>query len=471
MEARVDHQPHYNIPIKISILLGYGSGFFGYGFVTQMFGAYFVFYTTSVLQMNSSIIGLLIALGIIWDAVSDPIMGYISDNTRSKYGKRHIYIIMGALLLTVANLVLWHVSVELSDIAKFIWIGTFIFIFKTSVTIFATPYSALGAEMSNDYQERVKIQAIKTVFFLTSLILVSAICMFVFFKPTTEYPIGQLNPKAYSAMAITGSIIMLITGLWTYFSTLDFKIHQKINKDRNILGSLKASFVNKDFRQVFLGYLATNTASAVISVIGLHTFTYTFRMNNTEIGLIFGGQFLVSILTQPVWTYIAHKIDKRKTVLLCLIISMLGCLMLFGFVLANAFVREAPLTMLIYAFVVGFGTSGLYTLPLAMVADTVDMEEHRIGVRSEGMYYGLLNFGYKLSQSIAILLLGFLLDIIRFDASVYIQKPSTELHLGIVLSLGSFAAFGAAYLAYRHYSLNFELVTRVQKEIEARKSK
>jgi Na+/melibiose symporter-like transporter len=353
----------------------------------------------------------------------------------------------------------------LSPLVKMIVIGVLIFLFKTCVTIFVTPYSALGAELSDDYHERVKIQAVKTVFFLMALVLVSAICMFVFFRPRPGYPIGQLNPSAYSEMAVTGSIIMILTGLWTYHSTKAYK-HKKSQQERyDIRTSFVSSFKNADFRQVFLGYLTTNTASAIISGVGLHTFTYTFLMTNVEIGIIFGVQFLVSIITQPFWASVSKKIDKKKTVLVCLIIAMIGTLMLLGFVYNRDFVRLHPMSMVIYAITVGFGTSGLYSIPLAMVADTVDMEEYKNGYRCEGMFYGLLNFGYKIAQSIAILLLGVLLDVIGFDPNVYIQTSATEFRLGALLAIGSMVAFMLSFIAYRSYSLNYDIVTDIQEKL------
>lgn len=460
-------------PLKLSTIVGYGAGNFGYGFVTQMITSYLVFYATAVLLLPGSLIGLVVSLSIVWDAISDPVMGYISDNTRSKFGKRHLYILSGTFLIALTNIMLWHVKIDIAMWVKFIWIFLSVFLIKTFVTVFVTPYAALGAELSTDYNERSKIQAVKTIFFLAALIIVTAVCMVVFFKPTAEYELGQFNPQAYKNIAYTSSLVMLLTGLWTYFSTKSYKTETVVPREKLVLtefvGQIRYSLRCKDFRQIFIGYLFTNLASAFIGVVGLHTFTYTFYMNNYKISAVLGTQFLVCILAQPLWVKIARKIDKKAAVKLGLWISIFGCMMLLGLVVLRQQVIVHYEYLIVYAVVIGFGTSGLFSLPLSMVADTVDQQELETSERSEGVYFGMLNFGYKMSQSIAILILGFVLDMIRFNPNIDIQNDFTSMALGVVLSVGSLFSFVLANKAYSSYSLNEEKVEAIQRQIQLKR--
>jgi len=469
----MDEMQLNNKPLKLSTIVGYGAGNFGYGFVTQMITSYLVFYATAVLMLPGSLIGLVVSLSIVWDAISDPVMGYISDNTKSKFGKRHLYILSGTFLVALTNIMLWHVKIDIDMWIKFIWIFSSLFLIKTFVTVFITPYAALGAELSTDYNERSKIQAVKTIFFLTALIIVTAVCMFVFFRPTPEYELGQLNPQAYKNIAYTSSLVMILTGLWTYFSTKSYKTETKVSHEKHPLtefvGQIRYSLKCKDFREVFIGYLFTNLASAIIGVVGLHTFTYTFYMNNYKISIVLGTQFLVCIFAQPVWVKIARKIDKKAAVKLGLMISIVGCMMLFGLVVFRRQVMIHYEYMIAYAVVIGFGTSGLFSLPLSMVADTVDQQELETGERSEGIYFGMLNFGYKMSQSIAILILGFVLDMIKFNPNIDIQNDFTSMALGVVLSIGSLLSFILANKAYSYYSLNEEKIEAIQRQIRLKR--
>ncbi|MDW7660536.1 MAG: MFS transporter [Bacillota bacterium] len=465
-----------NHKVTLLEMTGYGTGFFGYGFITQMITSYFVFYATVLLKLPGSIVGLVFALSVIWDAVSDPIMGYLSDHTYSRYGKRHLYIVIGTIGIVFSNLILWQVSANATDLVKFLWILSSIMVIKTFITIFITPYNALGAELSNDYHERSKIQGIKTVYFLIALVIVTAVCMFVFFKPTPLYPIGQLNPLAYRNIAVMSSIIMLITGIVTHMSTkrfIDFGEHAVDIRSTLSLGNFiresKYSLQDKDFRHVFFGYMYTNLASAIVSVVGLHTFTYTFNMSNYEIGIIFGVQFFFSIASQPFWIALARKIDKKRAVITGLKVCMTACLILFFFVIQMDLIHVNFLYLLIYAIIVGFGTSGLFSIPLSMLADTVDQQEFNTGNRNEGVYFGMLNFGYKFSQSLAVLILGVVLDLIRFDSNLPVQGRTTLFLLGTLLSLGGLLAFVLSSISYKNYSIDENRVREMQISILRRK--
>ncbi|MBN2260598.1 MAG: MFS transporter [Clostridiales bacterium] len=456
--------------ISFNYQLGYGIGNYGYGLISQMVSSYLIFYGTVILKIPGSLIGLVVSLSILWDAISDPLMGYFSDNTKSFMGRRHIYILIGTILMAATNYFLWTVTPGISVYSKFIWIFTSVMLLKTFITIFITPYNALGAELISDYDGRSTIQAVKTVFFLASILSVTAISMFVFFRPTVQYPVGQLNPDAYKYMAITISTLILITGLITFFSTYKFRGSSTTNLNigfKEFLRSIKIAFKSNDYRSVALGYLYTNLASALIGTIGLHVFTYTFYMNNYKIGIIFGFQFIVSMISQPFWIKLSKKLDKKDTIMLGLKISIIGSFIMLALVGFRDIVKLHYEIMLIYALVVGFGTSGLFSLPLSMLADTVDLEEFNHGMRNEGVYYGLLNFAYKISQSLAILLFGIVLDLIGFDANLSVQNNYTLVVLGILLPFGSIISFLLAKKAYTNYSLNREILLEIQNKLKS----
>lgn len=457
-------------------MLGYGTGYFGYGYVTQMMTSYLVFYATAILILPGSLVGLILSISIVWDAVSDPLMGFISDRTHSKFGKRHLFIFLGTISTAVINLLVWTVPLGASVISKFIWLLTSVMLVKTAITIFITPYNALGAELTTDYHKRSTVQAIKTIFFLSALVVVNAVCMLLFFTPTEAYPIGQLNPMAYRNIAITSSLLMLLTGFMAAMTTKRFKKTSSDHLDDtphvflSFISKIKYCMSDPDYKQIFWGYMFTNLASAIISVVGLHTFTYTFSMNNYQIGLVFALQFLVSILSQPMWLKLASIMDKKKAVLLGLVISIFACLLLFLFVVFRTAIVRHYQYLFVYATIVGFGTSGLFSLPLSMIADTVDHQEYKTYERNEGVYFGFLNLGYKMSQALAILLLGVALDLIKFNPNVMIQSNQTMLHLGSLLSLGSLISFVFAGFAYARYSLDQQSILRMQAEIRNRSS-
>ena len=168
-----------NIPLIDKI--GYGAGNLTFGVVIQIISTYMVFYSTVIHNLPGSIIGLAIGISVVWDALSDPIMGHISDHTKPKrFGRRHVYILFGTFSIAFFNFFLWVLPVEMPTIWKTVLIISLLIVVKTCTTIYSVPHTALGAELTDDYNERSSIQGIRSIFFILGLFSANVIGMFVF---------------------------------------------------------------------------------------------------------------------------------------------------------------------------------------------------------------------------------------------------------------------------------------------------
>lgn len=453
-----------NIPLIDKV--GYGLNDLGIGAIYQAIAAYLVFYATTILMIPGSLVGLAVSVSVIWDGVTDPFVGYLSDRTKTRRcGRRHPYILIGGAGSALVNLLLWTIHPDLNLTIKFAWLFLVIILLKTFLTACSTPYVALGAELSVDYHERTAIQGIRTIFFLSGLLLTTILGMGVFFQETAAFPQGQLNPAAYKDIGIASSFLILMCSSMTVLTTKKYirdlpqengSSGRQRHAVRRMTSRLKDAMANKPFRCVVFGYLFTNIASAFASTLGLHVFTYTFGMDNTAIAIIFGSLFAVSILSQPVWVAITRRIDKRPAVILGTALATAGCLILLIQVLLHESVGSNALSLLPFSILTGFGIGGLSSIPSSMVADTIDVEEAETGIRSEGVFYGSMTLVYKISQSIAILVMGVLLDLIGFDASLDMQSDGTLLTLGLLLACGGILSFQLARLVYRRYPLTHD---------------
>ncbi|WP_073269280.1 MFS transporter [Alkalibacter saccharofermentans] len=459
------------IPMKDKI--GYGSGNFSTGVINQVVGTYLVFYCTAILGIPGSLIGTALSLSIIWDALTDPFMGYFSDITKSeRFGRRHQYIIFGSIGMAVANFFLWNIDPDMPLTFKFSAIVLLIILIKTFSTVYVTPYTALGAELSKDYDERTEIQSVKTVFFLLGLAFVSVFGMYVFFRPSLQFPSGQLNPLSYRTMGVFSSLITVTFAMYCHFTTRKYipTLRENIQKDnprltvRELFGEFRRIFGNLNFRALSFSYMFNNIASALIANMGLHVFTYTFFLTSQQIAIVVGVQFAVSIVSQPVWYKISERFDKKPAVMMGVFISIASCL-LFAFLVAiREEARGSVLYFIPFAVLAGFGTSGLYTIPLSMMADVIDLDELNTGKRSEGSYYGFLTMFYKLSQSITLFIIGWILDLVRFNPDLDFQMESTVIIIGLVIGIGSAVSFVASFLSLKAYGLNKMSVIEIQKK-------
>lgn len=457
--------------------MGYSMGNFSYGIISQLIAFYIVFYGTSVLGISGKLVGLAVGISVLWDAVTDPVMGYISDNTRFKlWGRRHLYIFFGCIFMGLSTYFLFSIPISWDINIKFTLMTIFLLLAKTFLTVYTTPYTALGAELSNDYIERSSIQGFRTAFFITGIITATGIGLAIFFNATEQYPNGQYNPVAYHNMGIVFSIMAVIFGMVCFFTT--FKrindLPQALNDNNkngiiSIFMSMREAFNNSNYKFVVLAYLFTNIASGIFSTLGLHVYTYTFKLSNTQISTIFGIQFITCILAQPIWVLISKRLDKKPTVIIGLVISIIGSVYFGVLVVAKDIFLGSILAIIPFAIITGFGIAGLFSLPLSMIADTIDVEELNSGKRSEGVYFGLLTLAYKVSQGIVIFLLGHILDILNFVPGLHDQVSSAETILGMTISIGSIIGFLIGIFFYSKYQLNEEKVHEIQSAINVRR--
>lgn len=460
------------IPIQDKI--NYGIGNLSVGIAMQVVGTYLVFFSTVILGIPGYLVGLALGISVFWDAITDPLMGYASDITKLKrFGRRHLYLLIGSFGIALTILVMWIIPAQLSTNVKFTLLFIDIILFKTFITIYVTPYTALGAELSSDYHERTTIQSIKTIFFLLGLAFVSVAGLYLFFQPTIEFPHGQLNPDSYRNMGIISAILIVFFAQICYQGTkkhIEALNRKQIDTNQEgklkcFIDSLRSTIQNKAFRAVALCYMFTNLASAFLSNMGLHVFTYTFVLTSQQIAIILAVQFGMSILSQPIWMFITRRTDKKPAMFIGLLISIFaGCIFAL-LVLLKAHVATQLFYFIPYAIFAGFGTGALFTIPLSMVADTIDLDELQRGQRFEGFYFGSLTLYYKLSQAIAIFLIGVLLDLIRFDSSLIQQSEFTLISLGLILAIGSILSFAFAYLSIRLYPLDKKSVLQIQAKI------
>ena len=199
----------------------YGVGAFGYGSVNQMLGNYLMFFGTGVLGLSGTLMGLAMAISTVWDAVTDPLVGALSDNCRSRLGQRHGFMLCGCIVVALLNLVIWHISPAWSTTVKFLALLGTLLAMETFNTVYSTPYSALGFDLCQTYHERTSIQGFKTVFQSASLMVPSLLMGLVL--PPEQYVTINSTTGGYQIIAVITSCLCVLTGLITIFGTRRFR--------------------------------------------------------------------------------------------------------------------------------------------------------------------------------------------------------------------------------------------------------
>lgn len=464
------------IEISFMEILSYSMGNLSYGVILQIISSFLTFYGTSVLGISGTIMGIMLSISVVWDAVTDPLMGYISDNTRSRrFGKRHGYMLFAIILLAISNTVLWGLKPEYSMNTKVTVLFISLMLCETFTTVFATPYAALGAELSDDYEERTKIQATKSAFFLLGLAMPTVLGVYLFFRPTPQYPLGQLNPNAYFPLGLATSLVAITSAVPCLIYTWKYKSYNPGEKRGKFsFGSMLRDMISpirsRESRYVILGYLWQNVSTAIVMTLNMHIFTYTFELTSGSISMIMAILLLSSMVAQPFWVKQSAKKDKKRAMIESLLIAMLGCLMFAGLVAIRNYIASNGMVFIPFAVIVGFAMGGMVCIPQTMLIDTIDVDEYETGKRKEGSIFGCMTLFYKLSQAVTVFLLGLYLDLIGFNAALGMQEERVEALLGFSLPIGLFVSLAITIWCFSKYSLNKQKVLEIQEKLLEKKT-
>lgn len=428
------------LTIKEKILYGFGD--LGYATVAQTLSNFIMFFGTSVLGVSGTLMGIAISVGVLWDAISDPLLGYISDNTYSFMGKRHPYILIGTLGMCAINLIIWLVPPSSPEIVKFLWILLSLLLVQTFCTFFSTPYLALGLEMTKDPHEQTSLQSYKTIFSLLGMMLPS-VFMFLF-MPSGNSSQGQLNIAGYVDIAYVSSLTCLICGLITFFGTLKHGVCCRIDypMKKEKFSSVFNDFFNmlkkKNYRNIILGYSVSLIASSILTASGIHMFTYCFHFNSQQISIAMVALIFGAIFSQFYWTKKSVKNGKKSTLIHGLCLGTLGILLIWVlFMLRDLFATTVLffITLPLVAFA-GFGTGVLYTFPISIFSDILASDKDLIGKDKTATYSGIMTLSNKMANAFSLFLIGVVLDLIKFNAAYPVQPASVQLGLGNMVIFG-----------------------------------
>lgn len=469
--------------------LSYGFGNLGYGSMGQTVSSFIMFFATSVMGLSGVLVGATIALTSLWDGVSDPIIGYLSDRTKNKFfGRRLLHMLIASFVLALCNILLWSCPVEKGSNLAILWLMGFLLLQETFNTFFATPYSALCIDIAPDYNDQTKMQSFKSVFYILGMIMPS-ILMYIFMPSASIGVQTQFNKEGYIHIALVNSALVIICGLISVFGTRKRVIsmpnydksaveEEGVVKEKHgfkkIIGGYVETLKKKEFRTVMLGYSVSLIASIFITSVGMHLFTFCYHFSSTQISVIMICLFGGAILSQLIWVNLVKKYDKKQTLIfaLCLLLVGIGLTsvtFLFRTYCTSDFIFWFVLPCI---FICGLGSGALYSLPHSMYADVVTMEQYKTKKNNAGRFTGYYTFTYNFTNSITLLIIGVLLDLIKFDSTMPLQALSVQAGLGKIVFFGSSIAISIAILIFSRYNIKRADILKVQiKELERKDDK
>jgi glycoside/pentoside/hexuronide:cation symporter, GPH family len=421
----------------------YGLGFISVGIKDVLYSIFVFFYFSQILGLDPIYTGSATLIAIMFDAISDPIIGSISDNFKStKWGRRHPIMLMSAFPLGLSTYLLFLPPNGISEFDLFLWMTIFSILIRLFLTLFLVPGMSLGAELSSDYDERTVITSFRIMF--TTLVS-PFVCLFglVFiFIPKEGMSTGLLNTEAYPKFAFLCAVIMILSIIISVYGTKHtIPSLPKMNKRENIKSLLKnisIAIKMKSFNSVVLFTMMIYIGFGIGNSLTTYFLSYFFELDQNGVAAIIFSGGIAGILSLLIAPRLGKFYDKKTAI----IISTA----LFGFFMASPYnlrllelfpSNESPYLLISYLTLSTIGFTFLWTamsLANSMMADVVDEYESITKQRHEGLFFSTMSFAYKLTVGAGYFFAGILLKIIAFPTQSDISEipPETISKLGFI---------------------------------------
>jgi len=399
---------------------GYGIGDYAICLYWSGIGLYLLYFYTDVVGISPILAGWIYALGIGWDAITDPFMGYLAERTKTKMGSYRPFIYYGSIPLALSFVLLFWVP-PFEGTVLFLFLILVNLIHRSCFTIVSVPYSSLTARITNDSNERTKLTTARMISASFGTLSMSALAF-----PLIAYFGGADEAFGFLWLAIISGLIAIALLSVTVYSVRE-KVDEIVTSNLpNFVSITKTVATNYPFWIVFGCILILGSTGVMFNKNLIYFVKYGLELHEYQ-GLILGVSSGASFLSLPFWAYLALKIGKRETWLISMTIAFIGLLLFFYYPIAS--LNE----LLILLALIGVGNGAGGVLFWSMLPDTVEYGEWKSGIRTESSLYGFMTFAQKSSIAVAALILGFLLSGIGFEPN-QIQSEETITGMKFMMS-------------------------------------
>ncbi len=448
-------------------------------------GTFLVFYYNQVLGIPGATVGLAILAASIFDAVTDPIAGSISDRTRGRLGRRHPYTLATSIPLGIVFYLVWVPPAGLDRGALTAWLIFWLLIQRLLSTFYAVPYLALGAELTHDYHERTLLTTYRSYISNVGRSTAGALLLLYFLRPTASYPDGQLNPAGYPPFAITFGVVIAVCLWLSAWKTRSEgqRLSQPLGRQswRAALGAplrdMRDALGYRPFRALTFCVLLQYTAFGVSDALGMYMATYFWGVSTEGLFLFGVGMFTGMYVGFEMWRRIGMRIEKRSIY----IIGSVGYLFSFitpyvlkvvGWWPAPESALYLPMYIGITGFVAHVFSAGPAIMTGSMLGDITDLDELEHGKRREGVIFGAESLAYKMFVGLGPVIAGLLVDLSGIVPEMRPEEAPGSVIIALGLGQGgtSFLLFVISLMFMRRYDLGIERHTEILRQLGDRRA-
>jgi len=440
--------------LSVLTLAGYGAGDLGGNLFFTMIAFWLLNYLTDVVGLAASLAGYALLIGKIWDAVTDPAVGFLSDRTRSRWGRRRPWFLFASIPLGLSAAFLFR-SPQLSSQGQlFAWASLAYMLICTMYTMVNIPYSALTPELTQDFNERTKLNGYRMMFAVVGTLIGAGAAL----------PIVSAFPDKTTGFLVMGCIfggIMTLSALIPFFAVREPGNPAPVDEVKDLLRTYAKAMTNKPFLLILIPWALNTIGVTVVTSCLIYYFKYVLGneggMTPALIVLL-----VTAMICIPLCVLVSNKLGKKRTYITGLAIFSGATMGIFFF----GHLVSYPLLLVTMA-VAGLGFSTHYVMPWSIVPDTIDYDYASSGKRREGVYYGLWTFIAKSGQALAGLFVALTLSASGYVANI---EQSASALFAIRFLVGPFTAlfFFISCLVLTRYPIDEKAYAQIRQDVAMR---
>jgi Na+/melibiose symporter-like transporter len=453
----VSDEPEPAASLGWSTRFAFGVGALGEGTILGAAHVFLLFYYNHVLGLPGSLAGAALGVATVVDAVTDPLVGSLSDGTRSRWGRRHPFMYGAVLPSALLFYLLFNPPTGLGETTLFLWLTLTASGARAALTLFSIPHMSLGAELSTDYDERTRLASVRGFFRQAGTLTVALVGFGVFFQAGNGYENGQLNPAAYPPFSLFIVVCVLTTLLMSAAGTQSripllpraLDTHERFRWVR-LLREIRDAARIRSFRYMILSLLTYNSIMGMHGALALYVVTFFWVVSPTEIMFITPAVMFGNVVGASLGSMVTKRIGEKRSA------AMLGIAWYAAWSSSMPTLRLldlAPLRgdpwlvpwIVITGILGGLGMGVAIVAKNAMLADVTDEHEWRYGVRQEGIYFSSYLFAEKAVSGVGIVLAGLALELLGLESSATPENVPAGVVQGLGILFGP-ATFGILFV-------------------------
>ncbi len=414
--------------------------------------AFIMYFIVDIKNLPAAWFASFWAVYTLYNAFNNPALGYLSDRTRSRWGRRRPYVLFSGLPYVLTFILLFSVPFDGRDnpAALLLYFGFMIILWEGLYTALATGYYGLLPEMFGSYEERTDVAAQMNIFQTIGLILSSVV------------PPLLWNVFGWPGMALALGVLSLVP-LYAGYRFLFERPDLITDTAFPFWQAMKHTFANRSFLTAAGAQTMRFVGTGVLQTGIPFYLKYSLKVSDSMFSVIFGIAFLVAMLSLYPWrNWVANKLDTRRTLMLANLCMIAGIVPL-------SFSPSLPFT-LAAAVVIGVGVGGLVLMGDILIAEVIDEDEARTGHQRAGAYFGMSGFLITLSGLLTSSIFGLMLPAFGYDTLLEVQPPTVDLGFRLYLSIPTTLGFGLAIFLLWLYPLHGQRLTEVREKLAQKRA-